>query len=186
MVHNGAMSTKPLPPQTIRLTIPVSAEVHATFTRLAKASGKSVGRSMGEWLGDTLEASEFLAVTMERARQSPRLVIRELQAYTLGLNDELMDVMATVRARGVADRARGVADRAADKAAREAVQRGPACGDTASAEGVGVPTSPVSNTGGKVTTGRKPKTPNAAKFPLPPAKVQAYADTNGKPPKGQK
>lgn len=169
------MSTKPLPPQTIRLTIPVSAEVHATFTRLAKASGKSVGRSMGEWLGDTLEASEFLAVTMERARQSPRLVIRELQAYTLGLNDELTEVMEIVRAKGVVDRA-----------AAKAVQRGPACGDTASAEGVGEPTSPVSNTGGKVTTGRKPKTPNAAKFPLPPAKVQAYADTNGKPPKGQK
>lgn len=95
--------------ETIRLTIPVSKEVHETFQRLAKASGMSVGRSMGDWLGDTLEAAEFMAVTMEKARAAPKLVIQELQAYTLGLSDELSDVMAIVRRKGEQERAAAVA-----------------------------------------------------------------------------
>ena len=85
------------PTKNVRLTISVTPEVHATFQRLSNASGMSISRAMGEWLGDTLDAADFMASTVERARAAPKLVIQELQAYTLGLSDELSGVMERVR-----------------------------------------------------------------------------------------
>lgn len=103
------MHTPPTPtkPETVRLTIPVSREVHDTFTRLAKASSMSTGRAMADWLTDTLDAATFMAQTMERAREAPRLVARELHAYALGLGDESQDLIDKMRAKGAADRASG-------------------------------------------------------------------------------
>lgn len=86
--------------ETIRLTIPVSREVHDTFKRLANASGSSVGRSMGDWLGDTLEAAQFMAVTLEKARKAPKLVMQEMHAYALGLTDETGELLTRVREMG--------------------------------------------------------------------------------------
>ncbi len=96
--------------QNVRLTITVTPEVHATFTRLANASGMSLGRAMGEWLGDTIDAADYLAQTVEKARESPKLVARELHAYALGLADETGTLMAELRNRGRTD-GRGAAAR---------------------------------------------------------------------------
>lgn len=52
---------------------------------------------MGEWLGDTVEAAEFMADKMEQARAAPRLVLRELHAYSLGLSEELSGVITKMR-----------------------------------------------------------------------------------------
>jgi phage tail tape-measure protein len=90
----------PPTPQNVRLTISVTPEVHATFTRLANASGMSLGRAMGEWLGDTIDAADYLAQTVEKAREAPKLVARELHAYALGLADETGTLMAELRNRG--------------------------------------------------------------------------------------
>jgi len=142
LVHNGAMNTKPLPPlPEVRLTIPVSAEVHAAFTRVAKAGNMPVGRAMGEWLGDTIDAVEFMAEKMEQARSAPALVARELHSYALGLTEETQGLMAHLRAKGQADRAQRRAQR-------------PASGLSDGSEGG---TFPYSNTGGKVS-GEKPAT----------------------------
>lgn len=84
-------------PKTIRLTIPVSAEAHAAFTRIAKATGMPVGRAMAEWMDDTLDAAQFLADTLEKAREAPRLVAQQLHAYSLGLADETGQLLAEVR-----------------------------------------------------------------------------------------
>lgn len=120
-------------PETIRLTIPVSVEVHRTFERLAKASGMPLGRAMAEWLADTLDAAAFMAETMEKARAAPKLVAQELHAYALGLGDETGRLMERLREKG---RTAGTqADAAAPRAARAA---GP---------------TPPSNTG--VTTSKK-------------------------------
>ena len=92
--------TKTPTPDRIRLTITVTPEVHASFVRLSKASGISIGRAMGEWLGDTLEAVEFTASKVEQARAAPKLVMQEMHAYALGLSDEMASVLSGLRAKG--------------------------------------------------------------------------------------
>ena len=94
------MPSTPTPtPERIRLTISVTPEVHATFQRLANAGSMSISRAMGDWLGDTLEAADYVASTMERARQAPKLVTRELHAYALGLADETGAMLQAVSGR---------------------------------------------------------------------------------------
>ena len=97
--------TTPSPIPNVRLTITVSPKVHQVFQRLAKASSMPTGRAMGDWLGDTLDAAEFMAVNMEKARAAPRLVAQELHAYALGLSDEMGDIIKKMREKGTEDRA---------------------------------------------------------------------------------
>ena len=112
------MTSTPSPTtEPVRLTITVTPEVHAAFRRLADASGMSMGKAMGEWLGDTLEAVEFMAEKMEQARAAPRLVMQEMHAYALGLADETGDMLRQIAKKGEADRAggrAGVSDAGAD------------------------------------------------------------------------
>jgi hypothetical protein len=164
--------TKKLPPPTKppRVSVPVSAEVLATFERLAKAGNMSTGRAMAEWLSDTVEAAELMASTMERARAAPKIVTAELHAMILGMADQTKEM--------------------ADKYAKF---KGPLVGVAADVDGkrsaaaaVGSPTPnpPSCNTGGKVPQTQNKQKPKKPGFPLPPALIQAYADTNGIPPKG--
>lgn len=92
-------STPSTASEPVRLSITVTPEVHAAFRRLADASGMSMGRAMGEWLGDTLEAVEFMAEKMEQARAAPRIVMQEMHAYALGLADETKQVLEKVKKR---------------------------------------------------------------------------------------
>lgn len=125
------------PPTALRVTVPVSQEVHSAFQRLAKAGNMSVGRAMGEWLGDTIDAAGYLATTLERARLAPKLVAQELHAYALGMADESGAILQKMRKEGAA--ARGTAGDA---------QRPPLAPDL-------IP--PSCNTGGKVPSGHKVK-----------------------------
>lgn len=73
------MCTMPKPPSNrIRLTISVSPEAHEVFQRMATATGQSLGMTMGEWLDETSEAAQFLALKLEQAREQPKLVMKEL------------------------------------------------------------------------------------------------------------
>ncbi len=83
--------------ERVRLTISVSPEVHATFVRLAKASGLSLSRAMGDWLSDTIDAANFTAEKVEQARAAPKIVMREMHAYALGLADETGALLDRVR-----------------------------------------------------------------------------------------
>lgn len=94
------MKTTTPPSKDIRLTIPVTPEVHAAFTRISNASGMPVGRAMAEWLGDTLEAAEYLADMLEKARSAPRLVAQQLHAYAHGLTDETGALLQRIREEG--------------------------------------------------------------------------------------
>ena len=126
----------------VRLTIPVSAEVHESFTRIAKATKMPVGRAMGEWLGDTIEAAQLMAEKLEQARAAPRLVMQEMHAYALGLADETGALLDKVRKEGQKAReGRARADRPATAA----------------------PTTPPSNTGVTTTKTRTRKGGNDAK-----------------------
>jgi hypothetical protein len=113
----------------IRLTITVTPEVHEVFTRMAEASGMSLGRTMGEWLSDTVEGAQFVAQKMEDAKRQPRLVMRELQGMLQGTREELDALAVQMRKGGLAGDGRAAA----------------ATGRAAS--------PPSSNTGGKVPRG---------------------------------
>lgn len=135
-MYHGAMNTKQYPPtpqepQEVRLTIPVSKRVHDIFTRIAKAGNVPVGRSMGEWLADTVEAAEFMATKMEEARSAPALVARELHSYALGLSDMTQELIQTAK-----------------KVERAGMPQAPGL----PAFGVVTKRPPASNTGGKVPT----------------------------------
>lgn len=75
----------PPTPERIRLTISVTPEVHEIFSRMAEASGLSLGRCMGEWLADTAEGAQFVAQKMEEARKAPQVVMREMHAAAKGM-----------------------------------------------------------------------------------------------------
>jgi hypothetical protein len=162
------------PTKPPRISVPVSDEVLQVFQRLAKAGNMSTGRAIAEWLSDTVEAAEYMAATMERARAAPKVVMREMHAYALGLADETGELMRNLAEKGKSQRAKDV-DQLARK--RSAGEMG---------ESLSSVTPPSCNTGGKLTKPKKPKKDTDLVFPLPPAKVQAYADTNGVPPKGAK
>lgn len=171
--------TTTTPTKNIRLTITVTPEVHATFTKFAKAAGMPVGRAMGEWLGDTAEAAEFTAQKLAEAREAPALVVRQMHAYALGLADETQTMIEKVRLMGEVGRKLGPGGTAA----------GPLS-----------PNPPPSNTGGKgqennskLSMPAKALAPISRKKSISPkggervihrAEVQAYADNNGFPPKG--
>lgn len=122
--------------ERIRLTITVTPEVHAVFTRMSEAAGMSLGRCMGEWLADTAEGAEFVTMKMEEARRAPMTVMREFQAMARGL---VVAVDQEAEALRAINKAAKLATQ--PQARREGSRRAPA------------PSAPPSsNTGGKSPT----------------------------------
>lgn len=134
MLHMDKTLSPPTKPP--RVSVPVSGEVLDVFQRLAKAGNMSTGKAMAEWLSDTVEAAEFMAAKMEQARAAPKVVMREMHAYALGLADETGELMRTIAKKGSDDR----------KASAAQVRK-----RSASVSGDGLHSIPPScNTGGKV------------------------------------
>jgi hypothetical protein len=182
------MNTKPFPPQAsnhfvtdpskkIRLTIPVDPATHAIFERLAKAGNMSTGRAMGEWLRDTVDAAELMTSAMERARAAPKVVTAELHAMLLGMTDHTKDLMDKFA------KFKGPIDPGANPGAAVDGKRSATAAAPGGASG---PIPPSCNTGGKLPAKQKKTKGDFPGFPLPPASVQAYANTNGLPPKAEK
>ena len=167
------------PSRTPRISVPVDGETLEIFERLAKAGNMSTGRAMAEWLRDTVEAAELMASTMERARAAPKIVTAELHAMMLGMADQTKELKDRFAKLGKSPAAvPGKAGR------RTSADAGGFAEFVESLPKSAIP--PSCNTGGKV-----PKNTNRADvlkpgFPLPPARVQAYADTNGVAPKKAK
>jgi hypothetical protein len=156
------------PSKPSRVSVPIDAETLEVFSRLAKVGNMSTGRAIAEWLRDTVEAAQLMASTMERARSAPKIVTAELHSMMLGLADqtkELQDKYAKF------------------KGPMLAVDSGGKRSATVAADSV---CPPSCNTGGKLSKTSDRPTGGNFGFPLPPAKVQAYADTNGKPRKAPK
>lgn len=139
MLHMDKQHSPPTtkPP---RVSVPLDDDVLKVFQRLAKAGNMSTGRAIAEWLADTVEAAEFMAETMERARAAPKMVMREMHAYALGLADETGELMRKLAEKGRADRSGAQAS--------EALR-----------ERQGGPFPPSCNTGGKVPEARGGKVP---------------------------
>ena len=85
-------------PERIRLTISVTPEVHEIFTRMAEASGQSLGRCMGDWLEDTADGAQFVAKKMVEARAAPKTVMREMHSFAQGLLSEVTEAQERMRA----------------------------------------------------------------------------------------
>ena len=100
----------------IRLTISVTPEVHAVFSRMAETAGISLGKYMGDWLADTAEGAQFVTHKMEEAKKAPRLVMREMQALARGLDEEVDETAEELR-RAALTGARERAGRAAQNKA---------------------------------------------------------------------
>lgn len=158
----------PLPkPERVRVTVPVSPEVLEAFQKISKATGMSVGRAMGEWLDDTLDAAQFMGQTVEKARAAPKLVAQELHAYALGLGDMTRDMLDEVAGRAKAPGI--IAGAIADDSTRGIINRAREMGEAAAGRsGAGgspgrpaaAPTPP-SNTGVNLPT-KRPSTPQTS------------------------
>lgn len=122
--------------ERIRLTISVTPEVHAIFSRMAEAGGVSLGKCMGDWLGDTAEGAQFVTMKMEEARKAPKTVMRELQAMASGLHEAISERIG--RPDGAAGGSAARSDERTADVAEELIQR---------ARRKKAP--PSSNTGGK-------------------------------------
>lgn len=88
-------------PKTVRVTVPVTPEVQEIFRRLSEASGMSVGKAMGEWLSDTSDAAVSMADLLEKARQQPKMVAKQMHSYALGLTDLTADLLEGISKRGL-------------------------------------------------------------------------------------
>jgi len=97
-----AATTYPPMSERIRLTITVTPEVRDVFARMAETAGMSLGKCMGEWLTDTSEGAQFVAQKMEDARKAPRVVMREMQAFSKGLVTEVDQLADEIRRGGPA------------------------------------------------------------------------------------
>ncbi len=116
-------------PGLVRTTIAVRPEVLESFKRLCAVSGVSVSRGIGDWLADTVDAAEAMADLVQKAREQPKMVMRELQGYAMGLSDMTSDLLEDLRSRSVS----------------AVPKSGAKTGDT----------PPVGNTGGKLS--KQPK-----------------------------
>ena len=92
-------------PDRIRTTISLDPEVHEIFKKMAEAARMSVSRCMGEWLADTSEGAQFVANKMIQARAAPMVVMREMQAMSVGLAEEVESTISHMRAGMKAERA---------------------------------------------------------------------------------
>lgn len=90
--------------ERIRTTISIDKDVHQIFVAMAEAGGMSVSRCMGEWLSDTAEGAQFVALKMQEAKRAPKAVMRELQAAASGLGGEVADLFTELRAGKSADK----------------------------------------------------------------------------------
>lgn len=75
--------------ERIRLTISVTPHAHEVFSRLAAASGVSLGRAMGDWLNDTASAADLMVGRVHEVRSAPsaafQMYMAELAQKTLEL-----------------------------------------------------------------------------------------------------
>ena len=125
----------------LRVTVPITPEVLVMFQRLSDASGKSVGKLMGEWLEETRDGLEPMIAIMTQFKTAPKAAVIALQLRANALSDMAAEV--------VKDAMTFDPDSAAPGGRKRSAMQGAAEPDSI---GKGVLTPPYSNTGGK---GRK-------------------------------
>ena len=79
------MPTQIMTTKNKRLSVPVTPEVEAAFSRLAEATGVSVSKAMGDWLADTLEGVDAMAKLIGQAKGDTLKAARNMSAYAESL-----------------------------------------------------------------------------------------------------
>lgn len=82
-----------------RVTVSIPTEALDVYRKMAAAGGMSLSYCLGEWLADTAEGAQFLALKMEEARRAPQVVMREMQAMASGLQEQIASDIVTMRER---------------------------------------------------------------------------------------
>jgi len=136
--------------ERVRLTVSVPVNALAVYRRMADVSGVSVGRSIGDWLSDTVEGAEAMVELIEMAKAQPLKAAAQVHAAAVKANSLTFELMQKLSSDDV------------DHSADGGVRRGSRCAQpdaegSTDSEGVGGAfggdTPPYSNTGGK---GSKP------------------------------
>lgn len=137
------MTNPPLPSktETVRVTVPVTLEVLAKFQRFSDVSGLSVGKSMGDWLRDTVQGLDAMVEIMEMNRSRPAEALNMLGRYASTLQDMTDGAIASIKEPQPQREGAPLAGKSLD-AAKAAINR-------ASKHKFSL-TAPSSNTGGKV------------------------------------
>lgn len=134
------------PHKTIRVSVPIAPEVLEKFKRFSEASGLSVGKSIGDWLRDTVSGLDAMTDILEAHKRSPAQAMQQLAVYASALQDMTSGALESMK-EGSGPRREGAppAGKSLDVA------------KAAMIKAAAFP--PVSNTGGKVTKPKAPKSP---------------------------
>lgn len=72
-------------PKTVRVSVPITPEVLAKFQRFSEASGLSLGKSIGEWLKDTVSGLDVMTEILETHKRAPGEAIAKFQGLAASL-----------------------------------------------------------------------------------------------------
>lgn len=72
--------------ERVRTTISVDADVLATFKKLADLGEISVSRFIGDWLADTADGAQHVAIELLRAKEASKGLLRGIHMQ-LGVGD---------------------------------------------------------------------------------------------------
>ena len=84
-MHNDSM--KKAAPKTMRISVPITADVLAKFQRFSDASGLSLGRSISDWLRDTVAGLDAMTDILETHKKTPSQAMQKLAVYAAALQD---------------------------------------------------------------------------------------------------
>jgi hypothetical protein len=139
--YSGTMKQPQKHRTRVRLSIDLEPQVYERLRVCADKSRMGLGRFIGDWMGDSIDAAESVAATVERAHAAPATAARHLHSVALGLSTATWDLL---------ERA-GVGDGTAGAAAAKHAPAGSAAGGSAS------PVTPRSVIRGETSRRRGPK-----------------------------
>ena len=90
--------------QRVRITVSIDPEVLEVFKQQAGVLGLSVGRTIGDWCADTVDAAQLVNGNIKRAKAAPAEVMRELQQLTRDTAGVLGEAARVIERRGGAER----------------------------------------------------------------------------------
>lgn len=86
----------------IRLTVDLLPEVYEAYRNMAEAQRLGIGRVIGDWLEETLDAAAFVSEAVTEARRKPKQVAQRLHSYALGLATAAEGLIAEAKGPGLA------------------------------------------------------------------------------------
>jgi hypothetical protein len=89
--------TLPPSPKTTRVSVPVTPEVLEKFQRFSEVSGLSVGKSMGDWLRDTMAGLDAMTEILELHKRAPGEAIAKFQGLATSLQTVSEEAIVNMR-----------------------------------------------------------------------------------------